>query len=83
MIGEDMGWELKTIEVSRHYNNRAREYRWEREDTGTPLAGWHDILASEAGTGWELVNACVDGYQENNTSMEATGYRLFFKRAVG
>jgi hypothetical protein len=80
-----MAWELKTIEVSRRYNNRAREYRWERgdEDVSTPLAGWYDILASEAGTGWELVNACVDSYQENNTNMEATGYRLFFRRAVG
>ena len=84
-VGEDMAWELKTIEVSRRYNNRAREYRWERgdEDVSSPLAGWYDILASEAGTGWELVNACVDSYQENNTNMEATGYRLFFRRAVG
>lgn len=75
-----MGWELKTVEVSRHYNNRAREYRWERGDASTPLAGWDAILAAEARAGWELVSVCVDGYQENNTNMEATGFRLFFKR---
>ena len=77
-----MGWEIKTVEVARRYNNRAREYRWETGDGGAPIAGWQNILTTHAETGWELVSVCVDGYQENNTNMEATGYRLFFKRDV-
>lgn len=77
-----MSWEFRTIEVSRRYNNRAREYRWETGETGAPINGWDNILGAQAETGWELVSACVDGYQENNTTMEATGYRLFFKRNV-
>jgi hypothetical protein len=75
-----MSWEFKTVEVSRRYSNRVREYQWEAGDVGAPIAGWNNILGSHAGTGWELVSVCVDGYQENNTNMEATGYRLFFKR---
>jgi hypothetical protein len=77
-----MSLEFKTVEVSRRYNNRVREYRWEAGEVGAPIAGWDNILASQARTGWELVSVCVDGYQENNTNMEATGYRLFFKRNI-
>jgi len=77
-----MSWEFSTVEVSRRYNNRAREYRWETREMGATISGWNNILAAQATTGWELVSACVDGYQENNTTMEATGYRLFFKRNV-
>lgn len=77
-----MSWEFKTVEVARRYNNRAREYRWETGTIGAPIAGWDAILDSQAGSGWELISVCVDGYQENNTNMEATGYRLFFKRSL-
>lgn len=77
-----MGWEFKTIDVNRRYNNRLRSYLWESGEPTRALVGWEDILAAESGTGWELVNACVDSYQENNTMMEATGYRLFFKREI-
>jgi hypothetical protein len=49
---------------------------------GAPTGGWDNILGARAGIGWELISACFDSCQENDTTMEATGYRLFFKRYV-
>ncbi|MBO0849442.1 MAG: hypothetical protein J2P20_08270 [Pseudonocardia sp.] len=75
-----MSWQFRTVAVWRRYDNRARDYRWTASTSSEDVSGWEEILAGEAHDGWELVAACVDGYQEGNTSMEATGYRLFFKR---
>lgn len=66
--------------VWRRYDNRQRDYRWIAETPAGEIAGWEEILARQSHDGWELVAACTDSYQENNTSMDATGYRLFFKR---
>lgn len=75
-----MSWQFQTITVWRSYDNRERDYLWVMSTPRADISGWEEILERQAAEGWELVSACVDGYQEGNTSMEATGYRLFFKR---
>jgi len=77
-----MRWEFRTITIWRRYRNRERNYFWESGDIGSQITGWDNILSHEAMSGWELVSACVEGYQEGNTSMEAIGYRLFFQREL-
>lgn len=77
-----MSWQFHTVAVWRRYDNKSREYQWISSSPrgDVPVAGWEEILARLSGEGWELVAACVDSYQDGNTSTEATGYRLFFKR---
>lgn len=77
-----MKWEFETIVVWRRYDNRVRDYRWTSPGPRGEVSGWQEILEMESRNGWELVAAGVEGYQEGNTSTEATGYRLFFKRPV-
>lgn len=72
-----MSCEFETIEVSRRYNNRAKEYRWESRDVGTPVAGWDNILRASRDRLGTDVGVC---WWLPRTNMEATGYRLFFKR---
>jgi hypothetical protein len=75
-----MTMECRSVEVSLRYSNRTHEYRWEAEYGDDLLTGWETVLGSLAADGWVLVSSCVDSYQENNTTMEATAYRLFLTR---
>lgn len=75
-----MLYEFDAVEIVRSYDNRTRDYLWEADDLGEVGAGFKQILDARAAAGWELVSACVDSYRENNTMMEATSYRLFFRR---
>jgi hypothetical protein len=75
-----VSWEYRTISVWRSYDNRERDYHWIESSSDKTISGWENVLAHEAGAGWELVSSCVEGYEEGNSSMVATGYRLFFKR---
>jgi hypothetical protein len=75
-----VSWEYRTITVWRSYDSRARDYDWVEYSSTKTITGWADVLAYEAERGWELVSSCVESYLEGNSSMEATGYRLFFKR---
>jgi hypothetical protein len=77
-----MSWQSHTVAVWRRYDNRNRDYRWIASAPHGEIFGWEKILAAQARDGWELVAACVDAYQEGNTSTEATGYRLFFKKPL-
>jgi hypothetical protein len=77
-----MSWELRTITVWRRYDNRSRDYYWACPESGGTPTDWESIMGAEARDGWELVVACVDSYQDFNSSTEATGYRLFFKRPI-
>jgi hypothetical protein len=75
-----VAYKFDAVEVVRSYDNRMHGYRWEADDLAVGQEGFKEILDARALAGWELVSACVDSYRENNTMMEATSYRLFFRR---
>jgi hypothetical protein len=79
-LGVSVGYELDGVEVVHTYDNRTRDYRWEAEGHDGGDGSLKHILDARAMAGWDLVSACVDSYRENNTMMEATSYRLFFRR---
>ena len=76
-----MKWEIKTVAVIRRYRNRERDYVWVTDESAR-VSDWETILAIKAEAGWELVSACVDCSEINNTRTETSGYRLFFKRSA-
>jgi hypothetical protein len=74
-----MRWEFQTISVFRRYRHRERDYTWVTDEPRM-VGGWEEVLATQAEAGWELVSACVESSEINNTRTETSGYRLFFRR---
>jgi hypothetical protein len=77
-----VSWEFQTITVLRRYRPRDHDYVWVSGELEL-TTGWEQILAEYAVAGWELVGACVECSEINNSRTETSGYRLFFKRPGG
>jgi hypothetical protein len=74
-----LSWEFQTVTVLRRYRARDHDYVWVSGELELS-SGWESILAEQAVNGWELVAACVECSEINNSRTETSGYRLFFKR---